>query len=197
MKKKWLFGAALAAVVASAAPAMAARSITYTGAWSGDFSLNLSLGGSRLTTITFNVDPSQIATLGAYELTYAWFSVADSFGPDGRPTSIYSEGLDVMWADLGVSYTPTGFSVQVQGERNHCSPYKGPDFYCRYYDLEGVQLEGSTRPGQTVNYSYTISVVPEPATWAMMIAGFGLAGTALRSVRMANTHRENGAHSIM
>lgn len=27
------------------------------------------------------------------------------------------------------------------------------------------------------------SAVPEPATWAMMIAGFGLAGAALRSAR--------------
>ncbi|MBT9473847.1 MAG: PEPxxWA-CTERM sorting domain-containing protein [Phenylobacterium sp.] len=27
------------------------------------------------------------------------------------------------------------------------------------------------------------SAVPEPATWAMMIAGFGLAGSALRSRR--------------
>lgn len=193
--KKWLFGAALAATVASAAPAMAARAVTYTGTWSGDFSLNLSLGGSRLTTITFDVDPSQLSTLSAYELTYVWFAVADRFGPDGRPTSIYSEGLDVMWDDFAVSYTPTGFTFQVQGERNYCSPYKGPDFYCRYYELEGVQLEGATRPGQSVNYSYTISVVPEPATWAIMIAGFGLAGTSLRSARKVSTRRQ-GTHSI-
>ena len=30
---------------------------------------------------------------------------------------------------------------------------------------------------------FTGSAVPEPATWAMMIAGFGLAGAALRSAR--------------
>ena len=30
---------------------------------------------------------------------------------------------------------------------------------------------------------FTGSAVPEPATWAMMITGFGLAGTALRAAR--------------
>lgn len=33
-------------------------------------------------------------------------------------------------------------------------------------------------------FSLSIAVVPEPATWAMMLAGFGLAGTALRRQRI-------------
>jgi hypothetical protein len=31
-----------------------------------------------------------------------------------------------------------------------------------------------------VPFTFTLSVVPEPATWGLMILGFGLAGTALR-----------------
>ena len=31
-----------------------------------------------------------------------------------------------------------------------------------------------------INVNFEVSAVPEPATWAMMIAGFGLAGAALR-----------------
>jgi hypothetical protein len=38
-----------------------------------------------------------------------------------------------------------------------------------------VPLSGTT--------SVTIAAIPEPATWAMMILGFGIAGTALRSQR--------------
>ncbi len=34
----------------------------------------------------------------------------------------------------------------------------------------------------------TVSAVPEPATWAMMILGFGLAGTAVRTARRQQTN---------
>lgn len=37
----------------------------------------------------------------------------------------------------------------------------------------------------TADFSLTPSAVPEPATWAMMITGFGLAGAALRRRRAA------------
>jgi hypothetical protein len=33
------------------------------------------------------------------------------------------------------------------------------------------------------NFTYTLAAVPEPATWAMMIIGFGMAGTAMRTRR--------------
>ncbi|MBZ4119981.1 PEPxxWA-CTERM sorting domain-containing protein, partial [Escherichia fergusonii] len=36
------------------------------------------------------------------------------------------------------------------------------------------------------NFTYEGRGVPEPATWAMMIAGFGLAGAAARSRRRAS-----------
>ena len=35
----------------------------------------------------------------------------------------------------------------------------------------------------TVQYTYSVSAVPEPASWLMMIAGFGLLGGALRRTR--------------
>lgn len=43
--------------------------------------------------------------------------------------------------------------------------------------------------GASASYSgtinYTVSAVPEPATWGMMIAGFGIAGYALRRRRVS------------
>ena len=57
------------------------------------------------------------------------------------------------------------------------------------YDL-GTLLNGSS---VTLTYAYAVGdkidevgnpgVVPEPATWAMMIAGFGMVGGAMRSAR--------------
>lgn len=43
--------------------------------------------------------------------------------------------------------------------------------------LSGISGGSSSYSG-TVNYS--VSAVPEPATWAMMIGGFGIAGVAMR-----------------
>lgn len=37
-----------------------------------------------------------------------------------------------------------------------------------------------TFDGESSSFNFEVSAVPEPATWAMMIAGFGLAGAALR-----------------
>ena len=39
--------------------------------------------------------------------------------------------------------------------------------------------------GNSQTYNFEVAAVPEPATWAMMITGFGLAGAALRRRRSA------------
>ena len=46
------------------------------------------------------------------------------------------------------------------------------------YAFTGISNNGRSFNG-SITYS-VISAVPEPASWAMMIAGFGLAGAALR-----------------
>jgi hypothetical protein len=53
--------------------------------------------------------------------------------------------------------------------------------YIRIYDtaLSASEVAALTPPG-------AVPVVPEPATWAMMIAGFGLAGAAARRRRPAH-----------
>jgi hypothetical protein len=52
----------------------------------------------------------------------------------------------------------------------------------------GFYLAGESSEGPAFDYSFSItqlSATPEPATWATMILGFGLAGAALRMRRRA------------
>lgn len=64
----------------------------------------------------------------------------------------------------------------------------------------GVEVNGGPSTGSTVSYNFVdnlkitlntadpvnpVGGVPEPSTWAMMILGFGLAGTVVRRRRMA------------
>jgi len=88
-----------------------------------------------------------------------------------------------------------------------CTPHNGAACYKVIFDVSMVEnaLASSVRaftgpssgtyvflplnifstPGSYVRsrFSLTVDVVPEPSTWALMIAGFGLAGAALRRRR--------------
>jgi hypothetical protein len=48
------------------------------------------------------------------------------------------------------------------------------DHYTEWFTLDARLAPGTS-------YSYLIESVPEPSSWALMIAGFGLAGVGLRS----------------
>jgi len=72
------------------------------------------------------------------------------------------------------------------------SPIPPPDVPIEDYANRWIYRDGYTF--YTVNnfvsaddigkaYSFTISTVPEPATWAMMLAGFGLIGAAMRAAK--------------
>ena len=54
------------------------------------------------------------------------------------------------------------------------------DLFVRYQSINAPGIAGGSGVG-------TVVVVPEPATWAMLILGFGLAGASLRRRRGA-TH---------
>ena len=50
--------------------------------------------------------------------------------------------------------------------------------------ITGIQYDAFVNDGATVQFEYLGGgVVPEPASWALMIAGFGMTGTALRRRR--------------
>ncbi|WP_260600179.1 PEPxxWA-CTERM sorting domain-containing protein [Sphingomonas endolithica] len=54
-------------------------------------------------------------------------------------------------------------------------------------NLDELTFAQVVNGSQDLTFSATIAAVPEPATWGMMIVGFGLAGTALRRKRKVST----------
>ena len=77
----------------------------------------------------------------------------------GDPTGSYCN-----WSPVGVTFNGTAKSVNFGGAAN-------------FVGFDNITL-GAATPG---------GAVPEPATWAMMLAGFGLTGAALRRRRQQAT----------
>jgi hypothetical protein len=69
------------------------------------------------------------------------------------------------------------------GQQLFTGPTTAPVFRFGTFDLASTPRNGGD-PVQPLTYRVTIGApVPEPATWAMMIAGFGAVGVALRRRR--------------
>lgn len=122
-------------------------------------------------------------------------------GPFGNVSFIYLTGRDARFGTGGyINGTPDA------GDRIGMNAYDGGGYVNVYQGyISGTALSGSTRfANQTLDtlgliggrYTYTLPSdtvtvfvpggVPEPATWAMLIMGFGVVGGALRRrARMA------------
>ena len=106
-----------------------------------------------------------VPTSGVYNLALSTF-IADT-SPTG--VNIYGfelGGPDVLLTTLGssnLSYSATASYFLTAG-----------DVIGVAVDYDGLYYDDST------GVNFTISSVPEPATWSMMIIGFGLAGAAMR-----------------
>lgn len=127
----------------------------------------------------------------------------------GSETSVNVEGvtfIDVDFADLGVSlvfstvltgptwnsasfngliFSGTGFSSLTGATLLGTSTFGSGAFTESDIALVGneLRLDWNSVPyadGQRIDIAFTNAAVPEPASWAMLIAGFGLIGTALR-----------------
>jgi hypothetical protein len=164
---------------------VAQAATVVTGSVAADFGLVFHLDQTRATKITLDIDASHLESSWLDRLATASFAVAYDFDANGRPHDIYEEELGTEFGG-GWSLDPqrTKF-VYVFNDRSGrgCNPLHAPYDICRYFDRDRIVFEGITKGGEPVAFSYSISAVPEPATWALMVAGFGLAGAGLRRSR--------------
>jgi len=110
------------------------------------------------TGFSFYYSSSTAATVNVYDGANATGNILASI-------SLAAQGFDncsgdpngsfCNWSPIGVSFSGTAFSIDFGGTANQTG-YDNITF-------------GSKNPG-----------IPEPAAWAMMLAGFGLVGSAMR-----------------
>lgn len=130
------------------------------------------LSGSRNATFTIDSDDvPDFLSLSGFGNQISYNNVAGTYGgAPGSGTIGFGTGI---FADLNVGGTALGFT-QFAGPDLFMLANSKPVFNSGTFALTSI-VSGSS----TLTIS-TVSAVPEPATWAMMLAGFGGAGFLVR-----------------
>lgn len=193
-----LFGAAAAAAAISmAGPALANTVIFQNAGADSYFNFNgISLPGAGTYTIELTSSaPVDFFFSGAYtehwDIFFAPAPKPHSENIEGNESDVYSDhsgsGIYGLWTFTVPKTLYSFFNSDIGYDDAYSIPVGTPLYQETKFENAYLDLEGGKPSGNIFNYSLTvtqISAVPEPATWAMMIAGFGLAGTALRSRRL-------------
>lgn len=180
---------ALIASLAAGALATSASAATFLFSYTGDAGLN---GASGKLTATDNGDGTFTVTGGTitgFGPSYA-DGVAGAMGvviPNpNAPSSatspmgafVYDDqalpGQDPLISNPGLLFSVDGYEVNI------FSNGPGPDTYT----LQSYSTSTGYTAAANGNFALSeVAGVPEPATWGLMLAGFGLAGGAYRSSR--------------
>lgn len=145
-------------------------------------------GGNSVTFTTvnpgFSFDPAGVSTGGTTQIA----SLGAPFFNPPQPTSYFSNRGGSIGPDTPaqfVSYNDPAvirfsLSDSIIGLRFDL----GQGFQYGYAQIAGSSLQGF-RFQSTPSIGVAINAIPEPASWALLITGFGLTGMALRRRRTA------------
>ncbi|MBV8683375.1 MAG: PEP-CTERM sorting domain-containing protein [Caulobacteraceae bacterium] len=145
---------------------------------------------ASFTELDFGVTPTDVN-----------WGFIEANGPGGSPGTILQAGTDSVFKVLNMGPDPSGCCLIEQGFFGVGPMALGPGTY--YFALQGISSTFYTYLGEgvltsgayetmdggvtwTPNYegfpsvSIGLYTVPEPASWALMLLGFGLVGGALR-----------------
>jgi len=195
---------AAAAGITLAMPAAAATVTSLRGATNVDIP---ALNQTRVTgPVTFGPGITFTSTVGS---AFGW-TQGYGFGSGGYWSDFPMIGLDAAEGSFTLTF-PTAIRGFV-ADTSWSTYFADVDATISAYDaagslLESVNLENGFRPGtigfaraaadiasirysneyvgiQTIAIAGAVGAVPEPATWAMLIGGFGLVGRAARRRRV-------------
>jgi hypothetical protein len=155
------FSGALVALALSAAPANAAL-MEFT--ISGDYSAKFVLDASPIPDPAYVIDGWLFSVTGLPGFADSSNGLADVtfFNKNYGGGLILSDNGDAFTWLLDAS----------DGKQYYKGPESAPTFLAGIYTLDGLTTRGT--------FTLTIAAIPEPASWALMIGGFALAGSTLR-----------------
>ena len=152
-----------------------------------DFLGSFYLAGEYRYTVSFDVAVTYVAVTGALFLHREFYDHASGELAFNR----HSELGIFFGPPVGPFTGPATFDYEVPGAFS-TTQFEDPFLYdvVGYYVLEDLRLQFDLAPNQVANWTVTVDEivsggVPEPAAWSLMIAGFGLAGGAIRRRRAA------------
>lgn len=181
--------AALALVTAAAVPVAAEAVVLKYSIFGGS-----SAADTSFYRFNFQLDTDRAPS----------FRTSDVLRYAPTPISYSLPGSSTVIEGTNSNLGPSFFTAIQQGGISLLRLPQGPDLQPRFFGpalFDGPTTAPIFRTGtfrlstmprnvpsdvQVFDYTIRIAAVPEPATWAMMIAGFGLVGTALRR-RAAST----------
>lgn len=160
-----------------AAPRFSSELLTFGNTTGLDISYNVPsrivAGRANRFGVTFLVSNSQLITIDRFA------SICSSRLQSGRilETATTTCSMTATWNGAFVDDPGTGSSMRApldsESFADYAFPYEPPSNASPFTALTRMSLD-------------TISAVPEPGTWATMILGFGIVGTAMR--RRSRSH---------
>jgi hypothetical protein len=149
--------------------------IIYSNGTDNGLYINNTSGTERVSYYNAGANDGSAFTLGAVHhlvftrdasSTVAWLDGAVALTTLSNPTSIIT--------------TPVSFFLD-----DHLEYSVGSVDFIRLYDgaLDAQQVASLWNGGTPLESSALTGAIPEPASWAMLIAGFGLTGAAMRRRR--------------
>ena len=166
MKIKSMLAAGAAAICLAASPASAVT-YTYVGSWT----------------------PSQGPDWGNNPLAYSGVGAAALlFGGSASNYAISTIDNNPLNINFQAHYEMIGIGSRVFAD----TFFRGVEGITRYQDVyifdesvDTVSAYVNDFGNTNVNYAFAIAAVPEPESWALLIAGFGLTGAVMRRRRSA------------
>lgn len=182
-----ILGLAMAAVAGSANAAV--KTVALGGVSYYDTPYTYDFGGGSTVTFTtvdrgfFAYNPAGVSTGGSTEVA----SLGAPFYDPPQPTSYFfnrggSFGPGANLAPFVAYASPAAVPFSIVEGLVGLRFDLGQGYQYGYADIAGSILKGfryETTPGVAVPFG----AVPEPTSWALLITGFGIVGTGLRTRR--------------